>query len=184
MIQIDEEETIARVLEGDREAFSILIEAYQPAVFNLAFRLTGSAQEADDLAQESFLRAFEKLGQFRRGERFFTWLYTISLNVIRNHLRRRRSRPPVESGPEETAESVSDPAESVIVSEQSRILTGYLLRLSEPVREALVLRYYQGLTFDEIALVTGDSLSAVKMKIYRGLERLRRMMDTDGYREK
>jgi len=97
MKQIDEGEIIGRVLGGDREAFAVLVDAYKGPVFSLAFRMTGSAQDADDLTQESFLRAFQSLGRFRAGERFFPWLYTVSLNVIRNHLRKvkacRRRRP-------------------------------------------------------------------------------------------
>ena len=93
MKQIDEGEIIGRVLGGDREAFAVLVDAYKGPVFSLAFRMTGSAQDADDLTQESFLRAFQYLGRFRAGERFFPWLYTVSLNVIRNHLRKVKALP-------------------------------------------------------------------------------------------
>ncbi len=183
MRQIDEGEIIGRVLGGDREAFSTLVDAYTGPVFRLAFRMTGSMQDADDLTQESFLRAFQSLGRFKAGERFIPWLYTLSLNVIRNHLRKAKALPEVSTGREmpEARDPGNDPAEAAIGREQSRRLQGYLLRLAVPVREALILRFYEGMSFEDIASVTGDTLSSAKMKVYRGLEKIRLMMEADGF---
>jgi RNA polymerase sigma-70 factor (ECF subfamily) len=183
MKQIDEGEIIVRVLGGDREAFSALVDVYKGPVFRLAFRMTGSAQDADDLTQETFLRAFQSLGRFRAGERFFPWLYTVSLNVIRNHLRRANALLE-ESARNEAPQATdprNDPAEAAIGREQGRRLQGYLLQLSVPVREALVLRFYEELSFEDIADLTGDTLSSAKMKVYRGLEKIRLMMEADGF---
>ena len=183
MKQIDEGETIGRVLGGDREAFAVLIDAYKGQVFSLAFRMTGSAQDADDLTQESFLRAYQSLGRFRTGERFFPWLYTVSLNVIRNHLRKVKAMPEEAAGNEmpEATDPRSGPDDEAIGRERARRLQGCLLRLPVPVREALVLRFYEGLSFEDIASVTGDTLSSAKMKVYRGLEKIRVMMEVDGF---
>ena len=183
MKQIDEGEIIGRVLGGDREAFAVLVDAYKGPVFGLAFRMTGSAQDADDLTQESFLRAFQSLGRFRAGERFFPWLYTVSLNVIRNHLRKVKALPEEAAGKgnPEAADPRGDAADAAIGREQGRRLQGYLLRLPVPVREVVVLRFYEGLGFEDIASVTGDSLSGAKMKVYRGLEKIRAMMEDDGF---
>ena len=183
MKQIDEREIIDRVLGGDREAFAVLVDTYKRPVFGLAFRMTGSAQDADDLTQESFLRAFQSLGRFRAGERFFPWLYTVSLNVIRNHLRKAKALPgeATEKGMPDAADPRDDAADAAIGRERDRRLQGYLLRLPLPVREALVLRFYEGLGFEDIASVTGDSLSNAKMKVYRGLEKIRAMMEADGF---
>jgi len=183
MKQIDEGEIIGRVLGGDREAFAVLVDAYKGPVFRLAFRMTGRAQDAEDLTQESFLRAFLSLGHFRVGERFFPWLYTVSLNVIRNHLRKVKALPEVATGnglPDAT-EPCGDAADVAVGRERGRRLQGYLLRLSVPVREALVLRFYEGLGFEDIAELTGNSLSGTKMKVYRGLEKIRAMMEEDGF---
>jgi RNA polymerase sigma-70 factor (ECF subfamily) len=183
MKQIDEGEIVDRVLGGDREAFSALVDAYKGPVFRLAFRMTGSAQDADDLTQETFLRAFQSLGRFRAGERFFPWLYTVSLNVIRNHLRKAKALQEESARNEasEAADPRNDPAEAAIGREQGLRLQGYLLRLPIPVRETLVLRFYEGMSFEDIASVTGDTLSSAKMKVYRGLETLRLMMEADGF---
>jgi RNA polymerase sigma-70 factor (ECF subfamily) len=183
MKQIDEGEIIGRVLGGDREAFADLVDAYKGPVFSLAFRMTGSIQDADDLSQESFLRAFQSLGRFRAGEKFFPWLYTVSLNVIRNHLRKVKALPENTVGSEvqDATDPRGDAADAASGRERGRRLQGYLLRLPVPVREALVLRFYEGLGFEDIASVTGDSLSGAKMKVYRGLEKIRTMMEEDGF---
>jgi RNA polymerase sigma-70 factor (ECF subfamily) len=183
MKQIDEGEIIGRVLGGDREAFSALVDAYKEPVFRLAFWMTGSTQDADDLTQESFLRAFQSLKRFRAGERFFPWLYTVSLNVIRNHLRKAKALREDSAG-DKTLEAIDprdDPAEAAMGQERGRRLQGYLLRLPVPVREVLVLRFYEELSFEDIASVTGDTLSSAKMKVYRGLEKIRLMMEADGF---
>lgn len=182
MKQIDEGEIIGRVLGGDREAFAVLVDTYKGPVFGLAFRMTGSAQDADDLTQEIFLRAFRSLGRFRAGERFFPWLYTVSLNVIRNHLRKGKALPEeaVGKGMPEATDPRDDPAEEAAARETRRRLQRYLLRLPLPVREAMVLRFYEGLSFEDVAAVTGDTISSVKMKVYRGLEKIRAMMEADG----
>jgi RNA polymerase sigma-70 factor (ECF subfamily) len=180
MKQIDEAEIIGRVLGGDREAFAVLVDAYKGPVFSLALRMTGSIQDADDLTQESFLRAFQFLGRFRAGERFFPWLYTVSLNVIRNHLRKAKALPEETVG-NEVPDATDPRGDAANGREKGRRLQGYLLRLSVPVREVLVLRFYEGLGFEDIAAVTGDSLSSAKMKVYRGLEKIRVMMEEDGF---
>jgi RNA polymerase sigma-70 factor, ECF subfamily len=183
MKQIDEGEIIGRVLGGDREAFSALVDAYKGPVFRLAFRMTGSAQDADDLTQETFLRAFQSLGKFKTGVRFFPWLYTISLNVIRNHLRKANvlQGESARNDAPEAADPRNNPAEAAIGRERGRRLQGYLLRLPVPVREALVLRFFEELSFEDIAGLTGDTLSSAKMKVYRGLEKIRLMMEAEGF---
>jgi RNA polymerase sigma-70 factor (ECF subfamily) len=183
MKQIDEGEIIGHVLGGETEAFAVLVDIYKGPVFRLAFRMTGSAQDADDLTQESFLRAFQSLRRFQAGERFFPWLYTLSLNVIRNHLRKVNALQE-EAGGDRTPEAADprdDPAATALGRERRKRLQGYLMRVPIPAREALVLRFYEGMSFEDIAGVTGDTLSGAKMKVYRGLEKIRLMMEEDGF---
>ena len=89
MDQKTDAEIVARVLKGDIKAYTLLIEAYKGPVFNLAFRMTGSYQDADDLTQEIFIRAYQKLQKFDQDKKFFTWLYTLGINLIRNHLKKK-----------------------------------------------------------------------------------------------
>jgi RNA polymerase sigma-70 factor (ECF subfamily) len=155
------------------------VDAYAKPIYNLAFRMTGSVEDAEDLAQASFLRAYQKLKQFNTDKRFFTWLYTIALNIIRNHLKSSHAPAfPIGDRDKPASEPVdpSNPEGLALDSEKARLLENCLRELPPEIREAVVLRYYQDLSFDEIAVITGASVSAVKMRTYRGLERLRALM--------
>jgi RNA polymerase sigma-70 factor (ECF subfamily) len=175
----EEQDVIAQVRRGERAAFAALVDAYAKPIFNLAFRMTGNRQDADDLAQETFLRAYRKLKRFDPEKKFFTWLYTIALNIIRNHL---KSSPERTARIAEMAHPPSDPVDPAnpeglfLDREKAQLLEICLQKLPSELKEAVVLRYYQDLSFDEIATITDASVSAVKMRAYRGLERLRALM--------
>ncbi|OIP88075.1 MAG: RNA polymerase [Syntrophobacterales bacterium CG_4_8_14_3_um_filter_58_8] len=185
----EENEIIERVLNGDRDAYAFLVDAYQSAIFNLVFRMTGSYQDADDLAQETFFRAYRNLGQFCPGKRFFTWLYTIALNLIRNHLKKQGRRMFRESQDfikhrdgvvSETARRDPERIErNGIQTQKIDHLQICLQKLPADLREAVILRFYQDLSFVEIAAVSDASVSAVKMRVYRGIEKLKQLMGED-----
>jgi RNA polymerase sigma-70 factor (ECF subfamily) len=177
MDEEQERQAIDRVRRGEREAFAALVNAYAGPIFNLAFRMTGSRQDADDLAQETFLRAYRNLKQFDPEKRFFTWLYTIALNIIRNHL---KSIPELIAKTGDSFLEPEDPANPeglILAGEKAQLLEICLQRLPAELKEAVVLRYYQDLSFDEIAAITSASVSAVKMRTYRGLERLKTLIE-------
>ena len=88
MDQKIEAEIVAKVLKGDRQAYALLVEEYKSPIYNLAYRMTGNSEDADDLTQETFIRAYINLWRFDPKRKFFTWLYTISINLIRNHLKK------------------------------------------------------------------------------------------------
>ena len=174
----EQNEIIARVLSGDRNAYTLVIKRYKGPIFNLAYRMTGSYQDADDLTQETFLKAYLALKKFRGDKKFFTWLYTISLNLIRNHLRGAKPvTEPMETLCSEPREDEPGPEGCAIRGEELRTLDICLHQLAPDVREAVVLRFHQGLSFEDIASVSGCSLSGAKMKVYRGLEKLRTLME-------
>ena len=177
-----EREIVISVLAGDRQAYARLIDAYKNAIFNLAYRMTGSLQEAEDLAQETFLRAYEKLWRFNPGKSFFVWLYTIGLNLIRNHLKRKKKSESRDlAGEGERAEAgtrAGDQPEGILLEdEKQKRLQACLLKLPADLREAVVLRFYDDRSFEEIARICGISLSAAKMRVYRGIEKLQGMME-------
>ncbi|OHE24690.1 MAG: hypothetical protein A2Z43_08980 [Syntrophobacterales bacterium RBG_19FT_COMBO_59_10] len=179
-----EKEIVASVLKGDRQAYALLVEAYKAPVFNLAYRMTGSLPEAEDLAQETFIRAYENLWRWRPDRSFFIWLYTISLNGIRNHLKKKRGSETrgadwAEEIERESAEArAADQPEGILLEdEKQRRLQVCLLRLPADLREAVVLRFYDDRSFEEIARICGISLSSAKMRVYRGLEKLKGMME-------
>ena len=177
MNQKTDAQIVAEVLHGNRGAYAHLVDKYKGPVFNLALGMTGNYHDAEDLAQETFIRAYEKLNLFDEDRKFFTWLYTIGINLIRNHLKKKRAetsaaklfahRPPRPSGGGTGGEARQDDALG---------LEKALLRLKPEVRQAIILKYRQGLTFEEVAEITVSSVSAVKMRIYRGLSALKGMM--------
>jgi RNA polymerase sigma-70 factor (ECF subfamily) len=181
MTPTEENQIVERVLQGEREAFAALVDAYKGAIFNLAFRMTGSRQDADDLSQETFIRVYRNLRQFDPRKRFFTWIYTISLNLIRNHLKKQgremsrdtAAQSPSEAGIDQGAQTERD----MMQAQENRRLEIGLQKLPADLREAVVLRFYQDLSFEEIATISDASLGAVKMRVYRGLDQLKQLID-------
>ncbi|MEE9912523.1 MAG: RNA polymerase sigma factor [Deltaproteobacteria bacterium] len=180
MDQKTDAEIVARVLNGDKQAYALLIDAYKGPVFNLAFRMTGSYSDADDLSQEAFIKSYQKLHQFNPEKKFFTWLYTISINLIRNHLRKKKRNVLIFSKDyllNEPSAQEQESREEDLLSEDMMIrLDDCLRRLPIDLREAIILKYHQNMTFDDVAAITGDKVSAVKMRIYRGLKSLEKMI--------
>lgn len=180
MDQDQEQEIIGRVLGGDRSAFAGLVEKYQGPIFNLAYRMTGTREDADDLTQETFIRAYQNLRRFDQTKKFFTWLYTIGINLIRNHLKKnvRDISHLAAAGSSLEQQQINGEGEGDVLSDDRMIRLEQVIRkLPVDLREAIILKFVQDLTFEEVAKITGDSVSAVKMRIYRGLEKMRQMME-------
>jgi RNA polymerase sigma-70 factor (ECF subfamily) len=158
-------------LLGDPRPFHTLVARYRDRVINTAYRLLGDLHDAEDVAQEVFLKVYRGRVNFQAASSFSTWLYRITVNTCKNELRRRSRRPSLLEPDLEslgirlpTAPSVE---QDVIAREQRDIIQGTLDRLSETDREALILRDVQGLSYPEIVEVLGIGLSAVKMRVRR-----------------
>ncbi|MCX5808079.1 MAG: sigma-70 family RNA polymerase sigma factor [Proteobacteria bacterium] len=169
-----EAEIVAKILKGDRQAYALLVEEYKSPIYNLAYRMTGNAEDAEDLTQETFIRAYQYLWRYDPRKKFFTWLYTIAVNLIKNHFKKNKKEKLSE---ELSASSLIDnnPSPEAKLIETQEIST-YLLRLKDDLRVLLIMKYMQELSFEEIARITGKSLSAVKMRIYRGLEKMKELL--------
>lgn len=176
----DDWDIVAEVLAGHVNAFEILVNRYQKPIFNLTYRMTGSYSDASDLAQETFIKAFEQLHRFQAGKRFFPWLYTIALNHSRNFLRTNRPGKlvPLEDGEAVTMTSSNDESDQDLCArlDGNRCFQA-LGKLPEETREALILRYREDLSMEEVAGVLKISVSGAKMRIHRGLKRLREILD-------
>jgi len=172
---------IRQVLRGDRDAYADIVERYQSPIYNLAVKLTGSLSDAEDLAQDVFLRVYESLDRFDNSKRFFPWMYTVALNVIRNYNKKNKQiflRIQQENFTDKWLKHTETPEKNVSENQQQKKLARCILKLPIRLKEAVVLRYYQGLTFGEIAEARSCSLSAAKMRVYRGLEQLNRLMQS------
>lgn len=173
----DEQYCIDRVLGGETNAFSALVERYQKPIFNLMYRMSGSSDKAADLTQETFIRAYQKLERFHPGKRFFPWLYSIGLNLARDFARKNTGNPQTGSTPNpesfSSCNSPGDQHDSMCDSLEFLRLEKALDGLPLIYREALILRYHDECSMNDIAAALNLSLSAAKMRVHRGLEMLR-----------
>jgi RNA polymerase sigma-70 factor (ECF subfamily) len=167
-------EAIRDALSGQEDAFRRLVDKYGDSIYNLAFRMTGNAADAEDLAQDAFLQAYAKLRDFRVGMRFHPWLYTIALNLCRNHLRRKAIVKwiPWSSGEEGRAAmdvrcAAPDPEEALLEGEAEERLQKALAALPLKYREIFLLRQAQELSYEEIAEITGLPMGTVEVRLYR-----------------
>lgn len=174
-----EENLIADILDGDVDAYAILVKRYQTPIFNLMMRIASSEQDALDLTQETFLRAYENLERFKPSARFFPWLYTIGINLGRDFLRKTKMRETKAEELYQTQRNLSLEAElkasSFDTLELSRVREA-VQELSLEYREALILRFHEGLSMRDIALALGTSVSGAKMRVHRGLLKLRQFL--------
>lgn len=173
---------IREVLQGQTEPFAKLVEHYKGPVFNLAYRMTDSRQDAEDLSQETFLKAFLGLKRFDSKKRFFPWLFSIAVNTVRNHLKKTASGRQARSNigmPDLSMGSAGNPEKRLTDKQQGLQIAEALQKLSIEQREAVVLRYYQDLTYDDIAAVCDVPLSTAKMRVYRGIRLLARIWDNN-----
>jgi RNA polymerase sigma-70 factor (ECF subfamily) len=184
MDQWSDREVITAILEGNRDAYAILVDRYQRPIFNLMYRMTRSEEDAVDMAQETFIKAYEKLYRFHADQRFFPWLYTIGVNHCKNFLRRRRALQTVPIEDWEPGSGLEYPGrqEDKMSSRiDSQRLHQALNQLPDGYREALVLRYHEEVPVEDIAVALKLSESGVKMRVSRGLRKLREIFVREGH---
>src|SRR6187402_3197492 len=176
-----DEELVARSIRGDAESFNQLILRWERPIYALAYRTLGREEDARDICQETFLRAFRGLPGFRGQAKFSSWLYRIALNLCRDLMRRERRAPiaqPAEDVDLMELAAAVEPSESIedLIARRdlSRVVERVMATLPEEQRTAIVLKEYHGLTFQEIADLLGCPLSTVKTRLYQGLSVLRR----------
>jgi RNA polymerase sigma-70 factor, ECF subfamily len=187
LVGLTDEELVARSIGGDTDCFNQLIKRWERPIYALAYRTLGREEDARDICQETFLRAFRALDGFKGQAKFSSWLYRIALNLCRDWLRRER-RAPVVATPDGVdlvelageGEGVERLDESVARRDLSRAVARAMRSLPEDQRTAIVLKEYHGLTFQEISELLGCPLSTVKTRLYQGLTVLRRELEANG----
>jgi RNA polymerase sigma-70 factor (ECF subfamily) len=171
---------LARARQGDSDAFRALVEQHSRSVFRLAFRMTGNEQDAEDVVQESFLRAYRQLGRFESRANFGTWLYRIVSNCSVDLMRSKQARHDQvrgdsldEGGMELPAADVPGPERMAQSAEIDRRVQHALQELSPLERAAFTLRHYEGRSIDEISATLGLGTSAAKHSVFRAVKKLR-----------
>ena len=173
------EELVARVLAGDEEAFRLIFERYSRPVLGFIFDMVGDRNVAEDLAQETFVRAFRGLSALRDESKLSTWLFQIAKNVARESLReRRRTGTRVEIDDEEVFFELHDerptPAGQLLDKELNGVIRKALMRLDEEKRLVFTLKVLQHRSYEEIAEITGFSVGKLKTDLHRARAEMRR----------
>jgi RNA polymerase sigma-70 factor (ECF subfamily) len=179
-------ELVRRAQRGERGAFDLLVLRYQHKVVKLVARLLRDRTEAEDVAQEAFVKAYRALGSFRGDSAFYTWLYRIAVNTARNALAARQRRPlEYEAGLSESEQSAmesrmrhTDTPEATALSEEiHQAVNRAIGALPEDLRTAIVLREVEGLSYEEIAAAMDCPVGTVRSRIFRAREAIDRVLE-------
>ena len=171
---VEDADLIRQAARGAVEAYNLLVSRWEKRVYNYLLRLTSNREDALDLTQEVFLKAYQNLRKLDDPERFAPWLYRIAHNEAYSMFRKRRPESAAEEVPTEATETgISVAGSSVFPIELSLAVTSALERLSSDQREAVVLKIYQGFKFEEMAEILQCPVSTVKSRLYTALELLK-----------
>jgi RNA polymerase sigma-70 factor (ECF subfamily) len=180
---------VTRAREGDCDAFRVLVERHSRSVFRLAFRMTGNQQDAEDVVQESMLRAYKQLARFDRRASFGTWLYRIatncSLDLVRSRQRRSQHHAPACGSERAEAENPAiavaspdpNPERIALSGEVRRRLAAAMQELSATERAAFVLRHFEGMGIEDVSRVLECQPGAAKHSVFRAVQKLRRALE-------
>ena len=158
--------------KGDKDAFGQLIDAYQIPVYNLAYRMLNNSGEAEEAAQEAFIRAYTRLESYNPDHKFSTWLLSITSNYCIDLLRKRRAiflsiDEPLGAHPALRSDKIKEPEAQVTLNEQQEMVQSLLEDLPDEYRQAVVLRYWYELSYEEIADSMETTVSAIKSRLFR-----------------
>ena len=173
----DEQVWLEEARRGDKAAFGQLIEAYQGPVYNLAYRMLGNSGEAEEAAQEAFIRAYTRLGSYDPAHKFSTWLLSITSNYCIDQIRKRRAvllslDEPLPPHPALHSDNNKGPEAEFIAQEREELVQSLLSELPAEYRQAVVLRYWYDMSYEEIAELQHTSVSAVKSRLFRARRQL------------
>lgn len=182
---MEEQTWIHKAQKGDELAFEQLVMAYEKQVYTMALRMVGNPDDALDVSQEAFLKAWRGLGTYRVEAKFSTWLYRIVTNVAIDFLRREKRQKATSLTQDQQEEQAvedhqADPYEKVAQKMEQAQVAQALEQLEPDHRQALVLRAVNGLSYEEIAQATGAKIGTVKSRIARGREKMRQILQRHG----
>ena len=170
---------------GSKKAFGQLVEAYKGPVFNLAYRMLSNAGEAEEAAQEVFIRAYTRLDTYNPNHKFSTWILSIASNYCIDLLRKRRALllsidEPLPPHPALMSDRSKGPEAQSMMNEQQKLVQDLLASLPAEYREAVVLRYWHEMSYEEIAEVMNTTVSAIKSRLFRARRQLADVYQNEG----
>ena len=168
---------VIETLNGDREAFGKLVEKYERRIFSLAFRICGEYEDAMDVTQTVFVKAFDRLGTFDPSRKFFSWLYRMGVNESLNQIKRQSRIVHVEFDPPSHAPG---PEQRIIREETKGIVQTALIKLGEDQRVVIILRHFIDLSYRQIGEVLGIPEKTVKSRLYSARQRMKEFLTEAG----
>jgi RNA polymerase sigma-70 factor (ECF subfamily) len=168
---------VIETLNGDREAFGRLVEKYDRRIFNLAFRICGDYEDAMDVTQTVFVKAFDRLGTFDPSRKFFSWLYRMGVNESLNQVKSQRRIVHIEFDPPSRAPG---PEQQIIREESNGLVQDALKKLGENQRVAIILRHFVDLSYRQIGDVLGIPEKTVKSRLYSARQRMKEILTGAG----
>lgn len=175
---VTDDELVMRGANGDEEAFRVLVQRWERPVFAFLSRMLGSREEAQDLTQETFLRVCRGAGRYEASGQFKSWVFRIAGNLARSRLRRRKIVPWIRFDPRSHDVPVDDPADKGLeAADTKRMVRAALARLPDRQREAVLLRQYQEMSYQEIADHLDTTVPAVESLLHRGMTALRTQLE-------
>jgi len=176
MTAADDVELVGRCLAGETAAFDVLVERHRRQVYQLCYRFAGNHEDASELAQDAFLRAYRALKTFKGNSAFATWLYRVTVNVCLNRKAvKRLPTEPIDS--REFTDRRADAADRVVIrKETATAVRAAIARLPNKQRATMILRMYQELPHEEIASILGSSVGAVKANFFHALANLKKLL--------
>ncbi len=170
---------VERVQKGDKRAFDLLIQKYQHRIISLVSRYVSDSAEAQDVAQEAFIKAYRAIGRFRGDSAFYTWLYRIAINTAKNWIVAKNRRPPASDidavdaeqyGMSSKLKETSTPENELLREEIERTVYDTIAALPEDLRTAIMLREMDGMSYEEIAITMECPIGTVRSRIFRARE--------------
>jgi len=175
-VDMNEQQLVAACLAGHREAFEIIVERHRRTVYQLCYRFVGNHEDASDLSQDVFVRAYKGLQRFRGQSSLGTWLYRIGVNVCLNRVSAKRPlTEPIDARPH-VDERAPDAAGELLRAERAAEVRAAIARLPNKQRATVILRVYHELSHEEIAGILGSSVGAVKANFFHALGNLKRLL--------
>jgi RNA polymerase sigma-70 factor (ECF subfamily) len=164
-------------LAGDKASFDVIVERHRRQVYLVCYRFVNNHEDASDLSQDVFVRAYRALGTFRGQSAFSTWIYRIAVNACLNRVSARQPGIEPLAGRDQADSSAEPPDESLLRSERAATVRAAIARLPRKQRATMILRLYHELPHDQIAAILGSSVGAVKANVFHALANLRKLLE-------
>ncbi len=177
MKDADDVQAVRRCLGGDVRAFELLVEKYQGVVFNIALRMARDTEDAEDISQTAFLKAYEKLGTYRETFRFYSWLYRIAVNEALNFLDRQKRFTRLDERIEDSGQALDVAGET---RERDERIQEALMELKPDHRVVLILRHFEDFSYDEIGAILDIPMKRVKSRLFTARQVLREILVKKG----